>query len=63
MKKQFNYYLSPGSRGLGALFSACTPEDHDMPAASVTSAELVEGIAFSVDLTRMIPIQSILNLS
>lgn len=48
MKKQFNYYLSLAVGASALFFTACTPEDHDMPAASVTSAELVEGIAFSV---------------
>lgn len=49
MKKQFNYFLSLAvAGGLTAFFTACTPENHEMPAVTVTPAELVEGIAFSV---------------
>lgn len=48
MKKQFNYFLSLVLGASALIFQACTPEDNNVPAPSVTSAELVEGIAFSV---------------
>lgn len=38
----------PAVVGLLALATGCTPESYDLPAPSVTSAELVEGIAYKV---------------
>lgn len=38
----------PVIAGMLALSTACTPDDHGLAAPAVTSAELVEGIAFAV---------------
>lgn len=49
MKKHINFLLSLAvAVGLGTSFTGCTPDSYDMPGATVSPSELVEGIAFSV---------------
>lgn len=48
MKKAINYLLVLALGASVPAFVACSPEDHDTPAASISSEELVEGIAYSV---------------
>jgi len=48
MKKSIKYFVTLAISAGALCFSACSPEDHDTPAPSVSPEELVEGIAFSV---------------
>lgn len=48
MKKQLKSFISLVACAMLTVFASCTPEDHELPAADISSQDLVEGIAFSV---------------